>query len=439
MLILTIQPNEFVGLLGPSGAGKSTLMDSLNGMRPATSGYVLINNLDLYQHLDSLKQSIGYVPQDDIIHRELTVYRTLYYVARLRLSRDVSTQGDRSDHQRSDGRHRPVRAPRCAGRPTLRRTAQARFDRRRADHKAVRDLSGRADFGSRSGDRRKDHEALSADRRERAAPSILTTHAMENVKLFDKIVVLMRGKLVFYGAPQEALAHVKAESFKDLYDKLEDADRRAHRGDAGAAAQRDRSRRSRHSNSSESRSPNKSPTNGSKSFQTTEHYRRNVVEPLERSAARRPRRRAAEAAHDRYRFHPPVGHAHAPLHGSSEPRQIQSADSFCAGADHRLPDLSGGRRRRCRATFHISCSRWSRVWFGTSVASREIIRERAVYTRERMVNLGLMPYVGSKIFVLALIVGCAVLAACSATLKMLHLRRVDERCRDVRRAATGRS
>src|SRR5438046_961722 len=87
---LTVQPNEFVGLLGPSGAGKSTLMDSLNGMRPATSGAVLINNLDLYRHLDSLKQSIGYVPQDDIIHRELTVYRTLYYVARLRLSRDVS-------------------------------------------------------------------------------------------------------------------------------------------------------------------------------------------------------------------------------------------------------------------------------------------------------------------------------------------------------------
>ncbi|HEX7530630.1 MAG TPA: FHA domain-containing protein, partial [Pyrinomonadaceae bacterium] len=87
---LTIQPNEFVGLLGPSGAGKSTLMDSMNGMRPATSGYVLINNLDLYRHLDSLKQSIGYVPQEDIIHRELTVYRTLYYVARLRLSRDVS-------------------------------------------------------------------------------------------------------------------------------------------------------------------------------------------------------------------------------------------------------------------------------------------------------------------------------------------------------------
>src|SRR6185436_18980457 len=89
---LTIQPNEFVGLFGPSGEGKSTLMDALNGMRPANNGLVLINSQDLYEHLDSLKQSIGYVPQDDIIHRELTVYRTLYYVARLRLSSDVSPQ-----------------------------------------------------------------------------------------------------------------------------------------------------------------------------------------------------------------------------------------------------------------------------------------------------------------------------------------------------------
>ena len=89
---LTIRPNEFVGLLGPSGAGKSTLMDALNGMRPATAGQVLVNSLDLYRHLDSLKQQIGYVPQDDIIHRELTVYRTLYYVAKLRLSRDVSAE-----------------------------------------------------------------------------------------------------------------------------------------------------------------------------------------------------------------------------------------------------------------------------------------------------------------------------------------------------------
>jgi ABC-type lipopolysaccharide export system ATPase subunit len=87
---LSIQPNEFVGLLGPSGAGKSSLIEAMNGVRPTRRGNVLINNLDISRHFDSLKQAIGYVPQEDIIHRELSVYRTLYYVARLRLSRDVS-------------------------------------------------------------------------------------------------------------------------------------------------------------------------------------------------------------------------------------------------------------------------------------------------------------------------------------------------------------
>src|SRR3989454_4458548 len=59
------------------------------------------------------------------------------------------------------------------------------------------------------------------------------------------------------------------------------------------------------------------------------------------------------------------------------------------------------------------------IWFGTSVASREIIRERAVYARERMVNLRLLPYVSSKLFVLALIVSfqCVLLFG---SLKFLH-------------------
>ncbi len=59
-------------------------------MRPATNGLVLVNWHDLYEHLDSLKQIDWIRPADDIIKRELTVYRTLYYVARLRLSRDES-------------------------------------------------------------------------------------------------------------------------------------------------------------------------------------------------------------------------------------------------------------------------------------------------------------------------------------------------------------
>ena len=82
---LALWPREFVGLMGPSGCGKSTLMDALNGLRPATNGAVFINEMDLYRNFDALRRSIGHVPQKDILHDSLTVERTLYYAAKLRL------------------------------------------------------------------------------------------------------------------------------------------------------------------------------------------------------------------------------------------------------------------------------------------------------------------------------------------------------------------
>lgn len=87
---LAIYPREFVGLMGPSGCGKSTLMDALNGLRPATTGAVYVNDLDLYSNFDALRRSIGYVPQRDILHDALTVERTLYYAAKLRLPEATS-------------------------------------------------------------------------------------------------------------------------------------------------------------------------------------------------------------------------------------------------------------------------------------------------------------------------------------------------------------
>jgi len=87
---LAISPREFVGLMGPSGCGKSTLMDALNGLRPASAGQVFVNDLDLYRNFNALRRSIGYVPQRDVLHDALTVERTLYYAARLRLPEATS-------------------------------------------------------------------------------------------------------------------------------------------------------------------------------------------------------------------------------------------------------------------------------------------------------------------------------------------------------------
>ena len=89
---IAIKPREFIGLMGPSGCGKSTLMDALNGLRPATGGNVFINDLDLYQNFNALRRSIGYVPQRDILHDGLTVERTLFYAAKLRLPQGTSEQ-----------------------------------------------------------------------------------------------------------------------------------------------------------------------------------------------------------------------------------------------------------------------------------------------------------------------------------------------------------
>ncbi len=87
---LTILPGEFVGLMGPSGAGKTTLMNALNGYSPPASGQVLFNGCDLYADYARFAPLLGYVPQDDIIHRDLTVGQALYYTARLRLPPDTT-------------------------------------------------------------------------------------------------------------------------------------------------------------------------------------------------------------------------------------------------------------------------------------------------------------------------------------------------------------
>ncbi|HEY9000833.1 MAG TPA: FHA domain-containing protein [Mucilaginibacter sp.] len=81
---------KIVALMGPSGCGKSTLLKALNGDNPATSGNIYIHGLSLRENYQLLKRKIGYVPQDDIIHKELKVEETLYMAAKLRLPDDTS-------------------------------------------------------------------------------------------------------------------------------------------------------------------------------------------------------------------------------------------------------------------------------------------------------------------------------------------------------------
>jgi ABC transport system ATP-binding/permease protein len=385
---LSIQPNEFVGLLGPSGAGKSTFMDALNGMRPATGGSVLINNLDLYQNLDALKQSIGYVPQDDIIHRELTVYKTLYYVAKLRLSGDVSrAEIDQIINEVMDvtglSERRDIPVSQLSGGQRKRVSIAVELITKPSVIFLDEPTSGL--------DPATEEKIMKLFRQiaESGRTVILTTHAMENVKLFDKIVLLMRGKLVFYGRPEEALAHVGAKSFKELYDKIEEPIDELLRANPGA----DKNQIAEHV-----------AEEWKQKFTKTTQFKQNVYEPLKQIGQVQ-----SQGVHGKRRLGV-TGAIRQWMTLSRRYWQVLVRDKFnlfilFAQApivafltflvmDHNQP----------RDFLYFVLSLVS-VWFGTSVAAREIIRERAVYNRERMVNLGLLPYVGSKLFILGIIVG----------------------------------
>ncbi len=77
------ESGRLIGIMGGSGVGKSTLVSIFNGTFPLHGGKITINGFDLDKDKDKLKGVIGFVPQDDLLIEELTVYQNLYYNAKL--------------------------------------------------------------------------------------------------------------------------------------------------------------------------------------------------------------------------------------------------------------------------------------------------------------------------------------------------------------------
>jgi len=89
---MSIFPGELIGMLGPSGAGKSTLLMTVLGILRPTHGGVLLNGKPLFEQYESFRTNVGYVPQDDIVHPELTVREALRYACKLRLPKGTSSK-----------------------------------------------------------------------------------------------------------------------------------------------------------------------------------------------------------------------------------------------------------------------------------------------------------------------------------------------------------
>lgn len=88
---VSFYPSEIVALMGPSGAGKSTLLKCLVGLHSPNAGEILINDRSLYLNYDQFRGMIGYVPQEDLLFGELTIQESLFYTGRIRLPKDWTT------------------------------------------------------------------------------------------------------------------------------------------------------------------------------------------------------------------------------------------------------------------------------------------------------------------------------------------------------------
>ena len=221
---IAIPPRSFVAIVGGSGAGKSTLMDVLNGLRPAQQGTVLYNGQDYYKNLASFSTQLGYVPQDDIVHRDLTVERALYYAAKLRLPSDTT---EKQIKQRIDEVLNDVEM-------TFRRRTLVNNlsgGQRKRVSIALELLADPNIFfldeptsGLDPGLDRKMMQLLRT-LADRGRTIILVTHATNNIKSCDFVCFLCRGgRLAYFGPPDEAKAYFGKSDFAEIYSTLEPPD-----------------------------------------------------------------------------------------------------------------------------------------------------------------------------------------------------------------------
>ncbi len=218
---LSVLPREFVAIVGGSGAGKTTLLNALVGIRPG-DGSVQLNGQDFYKEYEHFRAQLGYVPQNDILHMSLTVEKALDYTARLRLPASV-------DVDERKKRISAVLETVSMNTETIRKTRIGNLSggqRKRvsiaaellADPKLI--YLDEATSGLDPGLEKKMMHTLRRMADE-GRTVMLITHATDNIVQTDHVAFISQGRLVFFGPSQEALDFFEVEDFADIYEKIE--------------------------------------------------------------------------------------------------------------------------------------------------------------------------------------------------------------------------
>ncbi len=225
---ISCYPQEFIALVGGSGAGKSTVMKALSGILQEHTGKVTVEGDDLATNYDAYRSMIGYVPQDDILHMDLTVEEALRYSAHLRLPSDISEdeikkqielvltqvelQGQKSTQIKklSGGQRKraSIAVELLANPPLFFLDEPTSGLDPGLEQKMMRMLRGLADGGK---------------------TIVLVTHATANITECHQVAFMSQGRLVYYGPPHQAAEFfdIKSANFAEIYTKISDPEPKA--------------------------------------------------------------------------------------------------------------------------------------------------------------------------------------------------------------------
>ncbi|QJS99606.1 ATP-binding cassette domain-containing protein [Streptomyces asoensis] len=357
-----------LAVVGPSGAGKSTLLGALTGQRPADHGTVVYDGRDLYRDYAELRQRIGLVPQDDILHAQLTVRSALGYAAELRFPQDTAKAERR---ERVQEVIRELGLEQRAGQPvhTLsggqrKRVSVALELLTKPSLLFLDEPTSGLDPGM---DRSVMHmlRGLADDGR----TVIVVTHSVLSLGVCDRLLVLAPGgRVAYYGPPEDALAFFGFEQWPEAFEAFERDQDRDWEGEYSGSPFR---RQYVVNDSEQPRLPRSGPV---------------IMLPPPR-----PRSRSAQLGTLVRRYT-------AALAADRTFLAIMIALPFVMGAMARA--LSGGELDREHAMNVLLILCVGGVLTGAANAVRELVKERVIYQRERAVGLSRSAYLMSKVVVL---------------------------------------
>jgi ABC transport system ATP-binding/permease protein len=216
-----IPEKSLLGVIGPSGAGKSTLLGALTGMRPADTGTVLYDNRDLYQNYNELRYRIGLVPQESVLHTQLTARRALQYSAELRFPADTkpAERDVRVDEVMGElglTKHANTRADRLSG-GQLKRVNVAQELLTKPSLLFLDEPTSGLDPGL--------DKSVMEQMRDLAHDGrtvIVVTHSVANLDTCDRLLVLVPGgRIAYYGPPDEGLDYFGQPGWAEVFQAFE--------------------------------------------------------------------------------------------------------------------------------------------------------------------------------------------------------------------------